>query len=113
MGPTQAQGSRMKEIAPLVVMNIDSTSETWSRLVNDTSGHPTVLYRSEFHAALTEISRTCHMGPVPPVGYMRVMCLCTLWKLVRWIKTEVNTSAVKHIVSRRKSFCAAPTGYYF
>ena len=86
----------MMQIAHLVVVMVDSTSETWCRLVNDTSGHPTVLYRSKFGAALAEISYTFHLGPWAPLGHMRVMCLWALWKLVWWVKTEVNLSAVKH-----------------
>ena len=55
----------MMNIAHLVVMMVDSTSETWYELVNDASGERAVLYRSRIHASLAEISHMRHLGPVP------------------------------------------------
>ena len=47
----------MVNIAYLVVIMADSTSETWCQLTNDTHGHHTVLNRTEIHAILAEISK--------------------------------------------------------
>ena len=46
----------MTKIAHLLVMMVDSTSETWYELVDDTSGGRAVIYRSRFHAVLAKIS---------------------------------------------------------
>ena len=58
------------KIAHLVVMMVDSTSETWCGLDIDASGRHEVIYRSEIHAVLAEISRMCHLGPGRPLGHM-------------------------------------------
>ena len=55
-------------IAHLVVMMVDSTSETWYRLVDDTSGGRAVIYRSRIHVFLAEISHMRHFGPLAPPG---------------------------------------------
>ena len=51
------RGDKMGNIACLVVIMADSTSETWCQLTNDTHGHHTVLNRTEIHAILAEISK--------------------------------------------------------
>ena len=61
-----AQGAKMTNIAHLLVMTIDLTSETWYELANGAPGHHTVLYRSGFRAALAEISHMSHLGPGRP-----------------------------------------------
>ena len=58
----------MMNIAHLLVMMIDLTSETWYELVNGAPGHHTVLYRSEIHADLAEISHMRHFGLVASLG---------------------------------------------
>ena len=50
-------------IAHLVVMMADCTSETWYSLANDASSRPTVLYRPEIYAVLAEIPHMCHFAP--------------------------------------------------
>ena len=62
----------MMNIAHLVVMMVDSTSETWYELVNDALGEYGVLYRSKIHAALGEISHMRHLGRLPPLGHTAV-----------------------------------------
>ena len=47
-----AQGAKMMNIAHLIVMMADSTSETWCDLANDASGERAVLYRSRIHVNL-------------------------------------------------------------
>ena len=49
-------------IAYLVVIMADSTSETWCWLANDDSSHHAVPYRKEIHVILTEISKKCYLG---------------------------------------------------
>ena len=61
-----AQGAKMTNIAYLLVMTIDLTSETWYKLANGAPGHHTVLYRTGIHAVLAEISHMRHFG-VPGV----------------------------------------------
>ena len=51
------RGDKMGNIAYLVVIMADSTSETWCQLTNDAHGHHTVLNRTEIHAVLAEISK--------------------------------------------------------
>ena len=46
----------MMNIAHLIVMMADSTSETWHELVNDASGDLGVICRSKIHVVLAEIS---------------------------------------------------------
>ena len=58
-----ACGGKRMNIAHLVVMMADCTSETWCSLANDASSRPTVLYRPEIYAVLAEISNMCHFGP--------------------------------------------------
>ena len=60
----------MTNIAHLLVMTIDLTSETWFELANDAPGHRTVLYRSGIHAVLAEISHMRHFGLVASLGHM-------------------------------------------
>ena len=52
----------MMNIAYLVVIMVDLTSETWCQLINDGPGHHAVLYRTGIHAILTEISKKCYLG---------------------------------------------------
>ena len=61
-----AQGAKMTNIAHLLVMTVDLTSETWYELANGAPGHHTALYRSGFHAVLAEISHMSHLGPGRP-----------------------------------------------
>ena len=61
-------GDGVLGIAHLVVMMVDSTSETWCGLDIDASGRHEVIYRSEIHAVLAEISHMCHLGPGRPWG---------------------------------------------
>ena len=65
-----AQGAKMTNIAHLLVVTIDLTSETWFELANDAPGHRTVLYRSGIHAVLAEISHMQHFGLVASLGPM-------------------------------------------
>ena len=53
----------MMNIADLLDMTIDLTSETWYELANGAPGHHTVLYRTGIHAVLAEISHMSHLGP--------------------------------------------------
>ena len=52
----------MMNIAYLVVIMADSTSETWYELANDAPGHHAVLYRTGIHAILAEISKKMLFG---------------------------------------------------
>ena len=52
----------MMDIAYLVAIMADLTSETWYQLANDAYGHHSVLYRTGIHAILTEISEKCYLG---------------------------------------------------
>ena len=52
----------MMNIAYLVVIMADLTSETWYELAGDAPGHHVVLYRTEIHAILAEISKMCYLG---------------------------------------------------
>ena len=65
-----AQGAKMTNIAHLLVMTVDLTSETWYELANGAPGHHTVLYRSGIHAVLAEISHMRHFGLVASLGHM-------------------------------------------
>ena len=65
-----AQGGKMTNIAYLLVMTIDLTSETWYELANGAPGHHTVLYRSGIHAVLAEISHMRHFGLGAFLGHM-------------------------------------------
>ena len=56
------QGGKMMDIAYLVAIMADLTSETWYQLANDAYGHHSVLYRTGIHAILTEISEKCYLG---------------------------------------------------
>ena len=47
----------MMDIAYLVAIMADLTSETWYELANDAYGHHAVLYRTGIHAILAEISK--------------------------------------------------------
>ena len=58
-----AQGGKLTNIAHLLVVTIDLTSETWYELANSAPGHHTVLCRSGICAVLAEISHTSHLGP--------------------------------------------------
>ena len=58
----------MMNIAHLVVMMVDSTSETWYELVNEIPGEYGVIYRSRIHVFLAEISHMRHLGPLAPPG---------------------------------------------
>ena len=62
----------MMNIAHLVVMMVDSTSETWYELVNEAPGEYGVIYRSRIHVFLAEISHMRHFGPLAPLGHMTV-----------------------------------------
>ena len=58
--PTTGWGGcmvKMTDIAHLAVMMSDSTSETWYQLANDASDDHVVLYSSEIHGVLAEISQ--------------------------------------------------------
>ena len=55
---------KMTNIAHLLIMTIDLTSETWYELVSGAPDHHTVLYRSGIHAVLAEISHMRHFGLV-------------------------------------------------
>ena len=46
----------MMDMAHMLVMIAETTTETWYQLVFDTSGDGVVLYRSKIHAILAEIS---------------------------------------------------------
>ena len=59
-----AQGAKMTNIAHLLVMTIDLTSETWYELANGAPGHHTVLYRTGIHAVLAEVSHMSHLGRI-------------------------------------------------
>ena len=48
-------------IATLLVMNVEFTSETKCELANDASGDGSELYRSEIHSVLPEILHMCHL----------------------------------------------------
>ena len=50
------------DIAYLVAIMADLTSETWYQLANDAPGHHAVLYRTGIHAILTEISKKMLFG---------------------------------------------------
>ena len=65
-----AQGGKMMNIAHLLDMTIDLTSETWYELANGAPGYHTVLYRSGIHAVLAEISHMRHFGLVASLGHM-------------------------------------------
>ena len=52
----------MMNVAYLVVIMADLTSETWYELANDAYGHHAVLYRAGIHAILAEISKKCYLG---------------------------------------------------
>ena len=79
-----AQGGKMTNIAHLLVMAIDLTSETWYELANGAPDHRTVLYRSGIHAVLAEISHTCHLGLCPKYrDTVRTWCYFLL-DVVRW-----------------------------
>ena len=56
------RGDKMGNIAYLVIIMADSTSETWCQLTNDAHGHHTVLNRTEIHAVLAEISKMRCLG---------------------------------------------------
>ena len=58
----------MMNIAHLIAMMADSTSETWYELVNDARGGRAVIYRSIIHVVLAEISHMRHFGPLAPWG---------------------------------------------
>ena len=66
------RGAKMMNIAHLVVMMADSTSETWCELANDAPEGRAVIYRSRFHAVLAKISQIRHFGPLAPLGHMAV-----------------------------------------
>ena len=55
-------------IAHLIAMMADSTSETWRDLANDASGERAVLYRSRIHVNLAQISNMWHFGPCSAHG---------------------------------------------
>ena len=57
------QGGKMMNIAHLVAITADSTSETWYQIGHDPSGHHAVLYRTGIHVILAEISLMCHLRP--------------------------------------------------
>ena len=65
----------MTNIAHLLVVTIDLTSETWYELANGAPGRHTVLYRSGFHAVLAEISHMRHFGLVASLGHILAMNL--------------------------------------
>ena len=52
----------MVNITYLVVMMADLTSETLYQVASDAPGHHEVLYRTEIHAILAEISKMCYLG---------------------------------------------------
>ena len=52
-------GSKKVNMATLLVMNVEFTSETWCELTKDVSGDGTVLYRSVIPAVVAEISHMC------------------------------------------------------
>ena len=58
----------MMNIAHLIAMMADSTSETWYELVNDAPGGREVIYRSRIHVVLAEISHMRHFGLLAPWG---------------------------------------------
>ena len=53
--------SKKVNMATLLVMNVEFTSETKCELANDASGDGSELYRSEIHSVLPEISHMCHL----------------------------------------------------
>ena len=65
-----APGGKMMNIADLLVMTIDLTSETWYELANGAPGHHAMLYRTGIHAVLAEISHMWHFGLVASLGHM-------------------------------------------
>ena len=60
----------MMDMAHLLVMTIDLTSETWYERAISAPGHHSVLYRSGIHAVLAEISHMQHFGLVASLGPM-------------------------------------------
>ena len=53
--------SKKVNMATLLVMNVEFTSETKCELANDASGDGSELYRSEIHSVLPEILHMCHL----------------------------------------------------
>ena len=53
----------MMDMAHLLVMTIDLTSETWYERAISAPGHHSVLYRSGIHAVLAEISHMLQFWP--------------------------------------------------
>ena len=62
----------MMNIAHLIAMMADTTSETWYEIVDDAPGGRAVIYRSRIHVVLAEISHMRHFGPLAPLGHMAV-----------------------------------------
>ena len=56
------QGGKMMDIAYLVAIMADLTSETWYELPSDAPGYHVVLYRTEIHATLAKISKMFCLG---------------------------------------------------
>ena len=69
----------MMNIAYLVAIMADLTSETWYELANDAPGHHAVLYRTGIHAILTEVSKK---NAIWALGASRCTCPGTWWKTV-------------------------------
>ena len=68
----------MMDIAYLVAIMADLTSETWYELPNDAPGHHAVLYRTGIHAILTEMSKNA----IWALGIFGCTCPGTWWKTV-------------------------------
>ena len=62
----------MTNIAHLLVVTIDLTSETWYELANGAPGHHSVLNRTGIHVGHAEISHMQHFGLVASLGPMAV-----------------------------------------
>ena len=52
----------MVDMAPLLVMKVEFTSETCCKLANDASGDGTALYRSEIQVFIGEISHMFYLA---------------------------------------------------
>ena len=64
------------DIAFLVAIMADLTSETWYELANDAPGHHAVLYRTGIHAILYQ------KNAILALGVFGCTCLGTWWKTV-------------------------------
>ena len=54
-------GSKKVNMATLLVMNVEFTSETWCEVANDAFSDGRVLYRSANQVVVAETSHMCHL----------------------------------------------------